>query len=65
METLKVTNNEIRLVNPDPKIPVSIISLIIATHPPKKDEGGKKEVAGAKNTSFINCPLKDDVLNCV
>jgi len=50
-ENLKVTKDEIRISNPSDTIPVSILSVIIAVKQPLKEEGGKKEVAGAKNTS--------------
>lgn len=50
-ENLKVTKDEIRISNLSDTIPVSILSVIIAIKQPPKEEGGKKEVAGAKNTS--------------
>lgn len=64
-ENLSVTKDEIRLVNPNPNVPISILSIIISIKQPTKEEGGKKEVPGAKSQSFINCPVKDDVINCV
>jgi hypothetical protein len=64
-ENLKVTKDEIRLVNPDLKVPISILSIIISIKQPPKAEGGKKEVPGAKKTAFINCPVKEDVIDCV
>jgi len=65
IESFKVTKNEIRIVNPNPEVPVSILSITIATLQAPKDEGGKRTIEGAKSESFVNCPYEGDVVNCV
>lgn len=65
IERFKVTRDEIRIKNPDPNVPVSILSMIIATLQPEGDKGGKKPVEGSKEEAYINCPFSGDVVNCV
>jgi len=43
---------------------ISMISFIIIPIPDEKTIGAKEEIKSAKNKTFINCPFKDDIVNC-